>query len=180
MRHLRSILYALVLAPAVWVLTGAGLTGDLTARGRDGFAVESLTGLLLLVLAGTAYGILVLGPISPAGPLAAGLVYLAIALWAMLAPAAYAAVWPAGPGQGGLRSFATGVRLGRAPRGPLDLYGVERAPLGELRAAGPAGDRADRAVPRRRRPPPVTPIAAIQTTVIRACPAPRPVPAGWE
>lgn len=94
LRHIRSILYSLVLAPAAWVLTAVGLTGDLTARGRDGFAVENFTGLLLLLLAGAAYGILVLGPFSPAGPLLAGLVYLAISAWALTSPAAYADVWP--------------------------------------------------------------------------------------
>jgi len=93
LRHLRSILYSLVLAPAAWVLTAVGLTGDLTARGRDGFAVENFTGLLLLLLAGAAYGILVLGPFSPAGPLLAGVVYLAISAWALTSPSAYADVW---------------------------------------------------------------------------------------
>ncbi|MCU7725374.1 hypothetical protein ODJ79_16735 [Actinoplanes sp. KI2] len=94
MRHIRSILYSLVLAPAAWVLTAVGLTGDLTARGRDGFAVENFTGLLLLLLAGAAYGILVLGPFSPAGPLLAGVVYLALSAWALTAPSAYADIWP--------------------------------------------------------------------------------------
>jgi hypothetical protein len=94
LRHIRSILYSLVLAPAAWVLTAVGLTGDLTARGRDGFAVENFTGLLLLMLAGAAYGILVLGPFSPAGPLLAGVVYLLISAWALMSPAAYADVWP--------------------------------------------------------------------------------------
>ena len=93
LRHIRSILYSLVLAPAAWVLTAVGLTGDLTARGRDGFAVENFPGLLLLLLAGAAYGILVLGPFSPAGPLLAGLVYLAISAWALTSPSAYADVW---------------------------------------------------------------------------------------
>jgi len=95
-RHFRSILYALVLAPAVWVLVGVGLTHDLTARGRDGFAVESFTGLLLLVLGGAAYGILLFAPISPAGPFLAGVAYLVIGIWAIQAPSAYGGVWPAG------------------------------------------------------------------------------------
>ena len=86
MRHFRSILYALVLAPAVWVLAGVGFTHDLTTRGRGDFAVESATGLLLLVLAGAAYGILLLAPISPAGPLAGGLTYLGLSLWALISP----------------------------------------------------------------------------------------------
>ena len=95
MRHIRSILYAFVLAPAVWVLVGVGLTHDLTARGRDGFAVESLTGLLLLVLGGAAYGILIFAPISPAGPFLAGLGFLGVGVWAIEAPADYARMWPA-------------------------------------------------------------------------------------
>ena len=96
MRHFRSILYALVLAPVVWVLVGVGLTHDLTARGRDGFAVESFTGLLLLVLGGAAYGILIFAPMSPAGPFLAGLGFLVVGVWAIEAPSAYAGVWPAG------------------------------------------------------------------------------------
>ncbi|MCY1142923.1 hypothetical protein OWR29_33435 [Actinoplanes sp. Pm04-4] len=94
MRHFRSILYALVLAPAVWVLAGVGFTHDLTARGRGDFAVESVAGLLLLVLAGAAYAILLFAPISPAGPLLGGLAFLGISAWALAAPEAYAGIWP--------------------------------------------------------------------------------------
>jgi hypothetical protein len=95
-RHLRSILYAVVLAPAVWVLVAVGLTHDLTARGRDGFAVESFTGLLMLLLGGAAYGILVFAPISPLGPTAAGVVFFAAGVWAISSPSSYADLWPAG------------------------------------------------------------------------------------
>ena len=95
MRHVRSILYALVLAPAVWVLCGVGFTPELAGRGRDtGGTVESLTGLLLLLLAGAAYAILVFAPISPAGPTLAGLTFLGMGLWAFADPASYAAQWP--------------------------------------------------------------------------------------
>jgi len=87
-RHLRSILYALVLAPAVWVLCGAGFARDLTGR-------SSWAGLLL-VLAGAAYAVLLLGPISPIGPLIAGLVFLALGTWGMTAPDSYASIWPSG------------------------------------------------------------------------------------
>ena len=95
MRHVRSILYALVLAPVLWVLIGVGFNHDLTTRGRGSFAVESFTGLLLLLLAGAAYGILVFAPISPAGPFLAGLAYLGIAVWALAMPDAYAGAFPA-------------------------------------------------------------------------------------
>jgi virulence-associated protein VagC len=90
LRHIRSILYALVLAPVLWVLTGVGFNHDLTTRGRGTFAVESYAGLLLLLLAGAAYGILVFAPVSPAGPLVAGLSFLGIAVWALSAPDSYA------------------------------------------------------------------------------------------
>ncbi|HEV7963983.1 MAG TPA: hypothetical protein VGP57_15710 [Actinoplanes sp.] len=80
MRHLRSILYALVLAPAVWVLCGVGFTGDLIGR-------------LPLLLAGAAYAILIFAPISPAGPVLGGLAFLGVGLWALAAPSSYANVW---------------------------------------------------------------------------------------
>jgi hypothetical protein len=93
-RHLRSILYALVLAPAVWILCGVGFDQDLTGRARDNGGVESLSGVLLLVLAGAAYAILLFSPISPLGPLLAGLAFLGVGAWARIAPASYAGVWP--------------------------------------------------------------------------------------
>ena len=79
MRHLRSILYALVLAPAVWVLAGVGLTQDLTDRARDGGSLETATAMLLLLLAGAAYAILIFAPISPRGPCCSGLAFLGVA-----------------------------------------------------------------------------------------------------
>jgi hypothetical protein len=94
-RHLRSILYALVLAPAAWILTGTGLTDDLHGRARQYTGVESFTGLLLLLLAGAAYAILLFSPISPAGPALSGLVYLGVGVWALVAPSSYAGVWSA-------------------------------------------------------------------------------------
>ncbi|MBM2618989.1 hypothetical protein JIG36_25855 [Actinoplanes sp. LDG1-06] len=47
------------------------------------------------MLAGAAYGILLLAPVSPAGPVFGGLAYLGISLWALVSPSGYAAVWPA-------------------------------------------------------------------------------------
>ncbi|GAA3912060.1 hypothetical protein [Actinoplanes auranticolor] len=94
MRHLRSTLYALVLAPAVWILCGVGFDQDLTGRARDNGGIESLSGVLLLVLAGAAYAILLFSPISPLGPLLAGLGFLGVGAWARIAPASYAGVWP--------------------------------------------------------------------------------------
>lgn len=96
MRHLRSILYALVLAPACWTLCAVGLTRDLGGRARGLGTVETLSGLLLLLLAGAAYAILLLPRLSPAGPALAGLVFLGVAGWVLVAPASFDALWPAG------------------------------------------------------------------------------------
>ncbi|GIE37403.1 hypothetical protein [Actinoplanes lobatus] len=93
MRHLRSIFYALVLAPSIWVLSGVGFTHDLSSRGREFFAAESISGLLLLIFAGILYAILAFAPVSPAGPVLAGAAYLGVTIWAWQSPAAYAALW---------------------------------------------------------------------------------------
>ncbi|MBB2945593.1 hypothetical protein FB565_005326 [Actinoplanes lutulentus] len=93
MRHLRSILYALVLAPSIWVLAAVGFTDDLSTRGRDFFAAESISGLLLVLFAGILYTILTFAPVSPAGPVLAGLAYLSVTIWAWTSPADYAALW---------------------------------------------------------------------------------------
>ena len=88
-------MYALVLAPAVWILCGVGFDQDLTGRARDNGGLESLSGVLLLLLAGAAYAILLLSPISPLGPLLAGLTFAGVSAWARIAPESYAGVWPA-------------------------------------------------------------------------------------
>jgi hypothetical protein len=93
MRHLRSIFYALVLAPCIWVLLAVGFTDDLSSRGREFFTAESVSGLLLLVFSGILFSILAAGPVSPAGPVLAGAVYLGVTIWAFNAPEAYAALW---------------------------------------------------------------------------------------
>ncbi|BBH66223.1 hypothetical protein ACTI_29080 [Actinoplanes sp. OR16] len=93
MRHLRSILYALVLAPSIWILAGVGFTHDLTSRGREFFAEESIAGLLLLIFSGILYAILTFAPVSPAGPVLAGVAYLGVTIWAWTSPEAYAGLW---------------------------------------------------------------------------------------
>ena len=110
-RHLRSILYAFVLAPAVWVLCGVGFDQDLTGRARDDGGIESLTGVLLLLLAGAAYAILLFSPISPLGPLLAGLAFAGVGAWARLTPESYAGVWPANVAKGGFDLSTPGYGL---------------------------------------------------------------------
>jgi hypothetical protein len=110
-RHLRSILYALVLAPAVWILCGVGFDQDLTGRARDNGGIESLFGVLLLVLAGAAYAILLFSPISPLGPLLAGLVFAGAGAWARISPDSYAGVWPANVAKDGFDVSMPGYGL---------------------------------------------------------------------
>ncbi|MFI7541755.1 hypothetical protein [Actinoplanes sp. NPDC049599] len=111
MRHLRSVLYSLVLAPAVWILCGVGFDQDLTGRARDNGGIESLSGVLLLLLAGAAYAILLFSPISPAGPLLAGLAFAGVGAWARIAPDSYAGVWPANVAEDGFDLSTPGYGL---------------------------------------------------------------------
>ncbi|MEU4218580.1 hypothetical protein [Actinoplanes sp. NPDC026623] len=111
MRHLRSIMYALVLAPAIWILCGVGFDQDLTGRARDNGGIESLSGVLLLLLAGAAYAILLFAPISPAGPTLAGLAFAGVGAWARLAPDSYASVWPANVAKDGFDVSTPGYGL---------------------------------------------------------------------
>ena len=170
MRHIRSILYSLVLAPAAWVLTAVGLTGDLTARGRDGFAVENFTGLLLLLLAGAAYGILVLGPFSPAGPLSAGVVYLAISGWALTSPAAYADIWPPAVAKDGFDLSRPGYGLAAILAVPLICTALSARRWAKyeppvLPLIGPIGRARGAAAPQG------MPLSIAQTTVIGTVPS---------
>ncbi|MDI6098336.1 hypothetical protein QLQ12_06940 [Actinoplanes sp. NEAU-A12] len=93
MRHVRSIFYALVLGPSIWVLCGVGFTRDLSSRGRELFAPESFSGLLLLLFGGILFAILTFAPVSPVGPVLAGAVYLGVTFWAWNSPQAYASLW---------------------------------------------------------------------------------------
>ena len=119
MRHFRSILYAIALAPAVWILCGVGFTQNLTGRARDGGGVESITGLLLLLLAGATYAILLFAPISPAGPLLSGLVFFGISVWALAAPSSYAGVWAPGVSKEGFDLSRPGYGLAALLAVPL-------------------------------------------------------------
>ncbi|MBB4766351.1 hypothetical protein ACFQFC_19230 [Amorphoplanes digitatis] len=104
-------MYALVLAPAVWILCGVGFDQDLTGRARDNGGIESLSGVLLLLLAGAAYAILLFAPISPAGPALAGLVFAVVGAWARIAPDSYAGIWPANVAKEGFDVSTPGYGL---------------------------------------------------------------------
>jgi hypothetical protein len=85
MRHLLSVLLAVVLAPLVWVLTAVGLDRTATTRPTAGeLSVEVLAGPGLLVLAGVAYAVLVVPRLSPLGPFLAGLAFLGAVAWPLV------------------------------------------------------------------------------------------------
>ncbi|MEV6598130.1 hypothetical protein AB0M36_14795 [Actinoplanes sp. NPDC051346] len=184
MRHLRSILYALVLAPAAWILCGVGFDQDLTGRARDNGGVESLGGPMLLLLAGAAYGILLFAPISPAGPLLAGLAFLGVGLWARIAPEAYAGSWPADITKDGFNVSTPGYGLVLLLAVPLvgtalsarRWAGYEPpqvvlvGTIGRARGAAPVPGMPALAIPPQRMPHPVSPVddGDEKTTVLSA------------
>ncbi|MEV4350637.1 hypothetical protein AB0J83_39775 [Actinoplanes sp. NPDC049596] len=142
-----------------------GLTQDLTTRGRDDFAVESWGGLSLLLLAGAAYGILLLAPISPLGPLVAGLAFLGVSIWALESPSAYADLWPADVAKEGFDLSRPGYGLAAMLAVPLICTALSArrwaryeppvlpliGQIGRFRGAAPA---------------PTTPAAVLETTVL--------------
>lgn len=96
MRHLLSVLLALVLAAIVYV--GAGFSAawfaEASAQG-DTDVAKGLLGLGAAVVAGGLYSILVLARISPMGPVLAGLLYLGVGAWAITNPKLFADTMPA-------------------------------------------------------------------------------------
>jgi hypothetical protein len=82
MRHLGSILLALLLAPATWLLTGTGLGKFAEARAdSSGFDIDLTLGLAAMVGAGLCYALLILPRISPLGLVLAGLGFLGLVVW---------------------------------------------------------------------------------------------------
>jgi hypothetical protein len=79
MRHLGSLLLALLLAPAIWVLTGVGISKFAEARTDSlGFGVDLAVGLAAILGAGVCYALLILPRLSPLGPVLAGLALLGL------------------------------------------------------------------------------------------------------
>jgi hypothetical protein len=84
-RHLGSIVLALLLGPIVYVLTGVGLA-RLAGTERDWYQVDRapvLVGLGALAAAGILYAVLVLARLSPLGPFLVGLGYLGLTAWGL-------------------------------------------------------------------------------------------------
>lgn len=96
MRHVGSLLLALILAPLAWVLMGVGLLkyNDVRVQFEEGLTLELLLGLLALLAAGALYSVLVLARLSPLGPALAGGLYLGAAVWYAVAPASFLDLLP--------------------------------------------------------------------------------------
>jgi hypothetical protein len=82
MRHLGSLLLALLLAPAIWVLTGIGISKFAEARtDPSGLDIDLAVGLAAVVGAGLVYALLILPRLSPLGLVLAGLAFLGLVVW---------------------------------------------------------------------------------------------------
>lgn len=82
MRHLGSIVLALILGTAIWVLTGVGVSKFAEARaGHAAFGIDLAIGLTAVVVAGICYAVLILPRLSPLGPVVAGLAFLGLVGW---------------------------------------------------------------------------------------------------
>lgn len=81
MRHLWSLVLALVLTPLIYIAAGVCAVRLSDARGLGGTAV---VGLVAALVAGGLYAVLVMARLSPVGPVAAGLIYLGVTIWALV------------------------------------------------------------------------------------------------
>jgi hypothetical protein len=88
MRHLKSFLLSLVLAPTIWALTGVGLAVHRSSGAGLETSVDTarVVGLAALAGAGVLVAVLALGRLSPLGPALAGLGFLAAAGYAPALP----------------------------------------------------------------------------------------------
>jgi hypothetical protein len=82
MRHLGSLVLTIILAPAIWVLTGVGVTRFAEAKAAgDGFGIDLTVGLAAFLGAGVCYAVLILPRLSPLGPVLGGLGFLGMVGW---------------------------------------------------------------------------------------------------
>ncbi|MFC7243364.1 hypothetical protein ACFQO7_12830 [Catellatospora aurea] len=85
MRHIGSFLLALVFAPAIFLLTGTGLSAFQTMwvnGGAPSAVVDAAVAAGALLLASALYAILTMVRLSPVGPFLAGLGMLGMSVWA--------------------------------------------------------------------------------------------------
>jgi hypothetical protein len=82
MRHLRSLLAGLLIAPAAWLLLAIGQPRTTTVFARwverNAYRTTDLIGpIAYLAVAGLLIGLIACLRLSPAGPIAAGIIYIA-------------------------------------------------------------------------------------------------------
>ncbi|MEV0457177.1 hypothetical protein [Catellatospora methionotrophica] len=85
MRHIGSFLLALVFAPAIFLLTGTGLSAFQTmwsSGGAPSAALDAAVAAGALLLASALYAVLTMVRLSPIGPFLAGLGLLGMSVWA--------------------------------------------------------------------------------------------------
>ncbi|MDI1460472.1 hypothetical protein QEZ54_05780 [Catellatospora sp. KI3] len=85
-RHLGSLLLTLIFAPAIFLLTGTGLSAFNTTMAAGGAAdafLDAAAALGALLLAGILYAVLLLVRLSPVGPSLGGLAFLGTSAWAL-------------------------------------------------------------------------------------------------
>ncbi|HEY7225723.1 MAG TPA: hypothetical protein VH561_19270 [Micromonosporaceae bacterium] len=81
MRHLWSLILALVLTPLIY--SAAGVSAVRLAD-AGGFGVSAVIGLAAALVAGGLYAVLVMVRLSPVGPVVAGATYLGVTIWALV------------------------------------------------------------------------------------------------
>jgi hypothetical protein len=84
MRHLLSVVLALVLTPLIYVSAGYSAVKFEEANATGTIAVApAALGLIAAFVAGGLYALLVMARLSPLGPVLGGLAYLGVTLWAL-------------------------------------------------------------------------------------------------
>lgn len=96
MRHVLSVVLALVLTPLIYVSAAYSAVkfGEANAQGNIEL-VPGVLGLLAAFVAGGLYALLVMARLSPVGPVLAGLVYLGLTIWALLDLSGFRGALPA-------------------------------------------------------------------------------------
>ena len=85
MRHVLSLVVAVVLTPVIYVtaLISAARLGEATDAGSLTGSPAAI-GLFAAVVSGGLYAVLVMTRLSPVGPVLAGLAYLGLTVWAVM------------------------------------------------------------------------------------------------
>lgn len=94
MRHLLSLLLAIVLTPLLYLATGYGLIKFEAALITGGAWEQVLLAAAAVVVAGASYAALILPRISPLGPVLAGLLLLGVPVWVLIDQGSFRDVMP--------------------------------------------------------------------------------------